>query len=62
MRYRFDPKDWLGGRDSNPDTQIQNLQSYRWTTSQQGGNRSLTAESGDECDRFLFYNLRPMIA
>jgi hypothetical protein len=27
---------WLGGRDSNPDTQIQNLQSYRWTTSQQG--------------------------
>ena len=31
-------KDWLGGRDSNPDTQIQNLQSYRWTTSQQGGN------------------------
>jgi hypothetical protein len=27
--------DWLGGRDSNPDRQIQNLQSYRWTTSQQ---------------------------
>jgi site-specific DNA recombinase len=26
---------WLGGRDSNPDRQIQNLQSYRWTTSQQ---------------------------
>ena len=25
---------WLGGRDSNPDRQIQNLQSYRWTTSQ----------------------------
>ena len=21
--------DWLGGRDSNPDTQIQSLQSYR---------------------------------
>src|SRR5450755_3352173 len=35
-------KIWLGGRDSNPDTQIQNLQSYRWTTSQRGGNRSLT--------------------
>src|ERR1700722_8477534 len=29
-------KTWLGGRDSNPDTQIQNLQSYRWTTSQRG--------------------------
>jgi hypothetical protein len=27
--------DWLGGRDSNPDRQIQSLQSYRWTTSQQ---------------------------
>ena len=27
-------KGWLGGRDSNPDRQIQNLQSYRWTTSQ----------------------------
>ena len=26
--------DWLGGRDSNPDRQIQSLQSYRWTTSQ----------------------------
>ena len=25
---------WLGGRDSNPDRQIQSLQSYRWTTSQ----------------------------
>jgi hypothetical protein len=22
-------QDWLGGRDSNPDTQIQSLQSYR---------------------------------
>ena len=22
-------EDWLGGRDSNPDTQIQSLQSYR---------------------------------
>src|ERR1019366_6848751 len=28
-------RSWLGGRDSNPDRQIQNLQSYRWTTSQQ---------------------------
>jgi hypothetical protein len=26
--------EWLGGRDSNPDRQIQNLQSYHWTTSQ----------------------------
>jgi hypothetical protein len=23
------PNVWLGGRDSNPDTQIQSLQSYR---------------------------------
>jgi site-specific DNA recombinase len=29
-----DSDNWLGGRDSNPDRQIQNLQSYRWTTSQ----------------------------
>ena len=26
---------WLGGRDSNPDSQIQSLVSYHWTTSQQ---------------------------
>jgi hypothetical protein len=25
---------WLGGRDSNPDSQIQSLESYRWTTPQ----------------------------
>src|SRR4030095_2721376 len=24
----------LGGRDSNPDSQIQSLESYHWTTSQ----------------------------
>ena len=24
--------DWLGGRDSNPDRQIQSLQSYHWTS------------------------------
>ena len=24
---------WLGGRDSNPDSQIQSLESYHWTTS-----------------------------
>ena len=28
---------WLGGRDSNPDSQIQSLESYHWTTSQQEG-------------------------
>src|SRR6266852_2663418 len=27
--------EWLGGRDSNPDSQIQSLVSYHWTTSQQ---------------------------
>ena len=28
-------QNWLGGRDSNPDSQIQSLESYHWTTSQQ---------------------------
>jgi hypothetical protein len=28
-------EEWLGGRDSNPDSQIQSLESYHWTTSQQ---------------------------
>jgi integrase len=27
-------RDWLGGRDSNPDTVVQSHVSYRWTTSQ----------------------------
>src|SRR3984957_19528259 len=62
---------WLGGRDSNPDTQIQNLQSYRWTTSQRGGNRiQRGVDAGASCiilqrailQPALFYNLRPMIA
>src|ERR1043165_1487879 len=26
---------WLEGRDANPDSQIQSLESYQWTTSQQ---------------------------
>ncbi len=30
-------KSWLGGRDSNPDKQIQSLPCYRYTTSQHGG-------------------------
>jgi integrase len=30
-----DLTDWLGGRDSNPDTVVQSHVSYRWTTSQQ---------------------------
>ena len=30
MRYRIDSEEiWLGDRDSNPDTQLQRLQSYR---------------------------------
>src|SRR5262252_3040317 len=28
--------EWLGGRDSNPDTVVQSHVSYRWTTSQLG--------------------------
>ena len=27
-------KDWLGGRDSNPDSMVQSHVSYRWTTAQ----------------------------
>ena len=27
-------KNWLGGRDSNPDNMLQRHASYRWTTSQ----------------------------
>ena len=30
-------ENWLGGRDSNPDSQIQSLESYRWTTPQRAG-------------------------
>ena len=56
---------WLGGRDSNPDTQIQNLQSYRWTTSQQGGT-AFAAEPARTRQNLLynvpFYNLCPTIA
>src|SRR2546423_13874121 len=33
---RSQEKSWLGGRDSNPDSQIQSLESYHWTTSQHG--------------------------
>src|SRR5437899_4877753 len=33
--------DWLGGRDSNPDSMVQSHVSYRWTTSQRGGERSV---------------------
>ena len=33
--YSLGESFWLGGRDSNPDSQIQSLESYHWTTSQQ---------------------------
>jgi integrase len=58
-------KIWLGGRDSNPDTQIQNLQSYRWTTSQRGAHRllaSVVRALHDADASKPFYNLRPTIA
>ena len=35
---------WLGGRDSNPDTVVQSHVSYRWTTSQYGGLRAMSAK------------------
>jgi hypothetical protein len=34
---------WLGDLDSNQDSQIQNLESYRWTISQQYENYRLTS-------------------
>jgi Phage integrase family len=33
--------DWLGGRDSNPDTVVQSHVSYRWTTSQYPPTRAM---------------------
>ncbi len=30
---------WLGDRDSNPDSQIQSLESYHWTIPQQTSQR-----------------------
>ena len=36
-------KKWLGDLDSNQDSQIQNLESYRWTISQQYENYRLTS-------------------
>lgn len=40
---------WLGGRDSNPDSQIQSLVSYHWTTSQR-------EEFQCKCRRFSLSN------
>src|SRR5581483_10954897 len=37
--------DWLGGRDSNPDTVVQSHVSYRWTTSQYRPRRARGLES-----------------
>ena len=34
LTLKNDLLSWLGGRDSNPDSQIQSLESYHWTTSQ----------------------------
>jgi len=36
--------EWLGGRDSNPDTVVQSHVSYRWTTSQCQSRRLLRRE------------------
>src|SRR6266436_5617218 len=42
-------KKWLGDLDSNQDSQIQNLESYRWTISQLVETKRLTA-SDDALD------------
>jgi hypothetical protein len=34
-------EEWLGGRDSNPDTVVQSHVSYRWTTSQYQQRRAV---------------------
>ena len=39
---------WLGGRDSNPDKQIQSLSCYRYTTSQQKGRTFLSIGGADK--------------
>src|SRR5207247_6952850 len=39
--------DWLGGRDSNPDTVVQSHVSYRWTTSQCQSRRFEAARTSD---------------
>ena len=40
-------EDWLGGRDSNPDTVVQSHVSYRWTTSQYQRGRARGAGNPD---------------
>jgi hypothetical protein len=51
-------KIWLGGRDSNPDTQLQRLQSYRWTTSQfKAGQRILRHPGTTAPQNGLFFNI-----
>ena len=40
------PENWLGDLDSNQDSQIQNLESYRWTISQQSGTGPMAAHAG----------------
>ena len=44
---------WLGRRDSNPDTQLQRLQSYRWTTSHQRFQFSKTAHAESSADHIV---------
>ena len=52
-----DLENWLGGRDSNPDTQIQSLQSYRWTTSQlSAGLHTPIRQGAFGADKGLFFN------
>ena len=41
LSEKRDWSEWLGGRDSNPDSQIQSLESYRWTTPQSTRGRGL---------------------
>jgi hypothetical protein len=49
---------WLGGRDSNPDTQLQRLQSYPWTTSQFKAGQHIPQHPGTTAPQNgLFFNI-----
>jgi hypothetical protein len=54
-------RDWLGDLDSNQDSQIQNLESYRWTISQLWG-AALGGNTGERQKRIVaqYSGLKPL--
>ena len=53
----FNDAIWLGGRDSNPDSQIQSLESYHWTTSQQRNRIYVSQPVKSTARHFAFLTL-----